>query len=100
MEPLLIGAGSEHRAALSDLAFELAQHASGFRRSLPAGVLAALAELVRSMNCYYSNLIAGHDTHPVDIERALNDDYSADPEKRIWRRVTASAGTIWTGAAT
>jgi len=34
------------------------------------------------MNCYYSNLIEGHDTHPVDIERALNDDYSKDPKKR------------------
>jgi Fic family protein len=34
------------------------------------------------MNCYYSNLIEGHDTHPVDIERALNKDYSADSRKR------------------
>ena len=34
------------------------------------------------MNCYYSNLIEGHDTHPVDIERALRNDYSAEPEKR------------------
>jgi Fic family protein len=42
----------------------------------------ALADLVRAMNCYYSNLIEGHDTHPVDIERALRNDYSADPKKR------------------
>jgi Fic family protein len=34
------------------------------------------------MNCYYSNLIEGHDTHPVDIERALKGDYSNDPKKR------------------
>jgi Fic family protein len=34
------------------------------------------------MNCYYSNLIEGHDTHPVDIERALRDDYSGDAGKR------------------
>lgn len=34
------------------------------------------------MNCYYSNLIEGHDTHPIDIERALNEDYSADAKKR------------------
>ena len=26
------------------------------------------------MNCYYSNLIEGHDTHLIDIERALRDD--------------------------
>jgi len=34
------------------------------------------------MNCYYSNLIEGHDTHPIDIERALNKEYSADTTKR------------------
>src|SRR5438046_1453194 len=34
------------------------------------------------MNCYYSNLIEGHDTHPVDIERALKGDYSDDAKKR------------------
>jgi Fic family protein len=34
------------------------------------------------MNCYYSNLIEGHDTHPVDIERAMKNDYSSDVRKR------------------
>ena len=34
------------------------------------------------MNCYYSNLLEGHDTHPVDIERALQNDYSRDTRKR------------------
>jgi len=82
MEPLLISEGSPHRPALSDLAVELAAGAAGFRRSLPGGVSSALADLVRSMNCYYSNLIEGHDTHPVDIERALNNDYSANADKR------------------
>src|ERR1700685_279597 len=56
MGPLLISEDSRHRGALADL--------------------------VRSMNCYYSNLIEGHDTHPVDIERALKNDYSADRTKR------------------
>jgi len=67
---------------LADLALELATRSEGFRRSLPPSIATALADLVRSMNCYYSNLIEGHNTHPVDIERALNNDYSADPEKR------------------
>jgi hypothetical protein len=67
MEPLLISDGSRHRAALTDLALELAQKSAGFRRSLPESLLTSLADLVRSMNCYYSNLIEGHDTHPVDI---------------------------------
>jgi Fic family protein len=82
MEPLLIRESSRHRGALTDLAIELAARSAGFRRSLPHGVLTALAELVRAMNCYYSNLIEGHDTHPVDIERALRNDHSADAHKR------------------
>jgi Fic family protein len=82
MEPLVLAQGSPHRPALGDLAIELATRSTGFRRSLSAGVATALADLVRSMNCYYSNLIEGHDTHPVDIERALKKDYSADPTKR------------------
>lgn len=82
MEPLLIGEDSRHRKALTDLAIDLAAKSAGFRRSLPQGLLTALSSLVRSMNCYYSNLIEGHDTHPIDIERALKNDYSADPKKR------------------
>jgi hypothetical protein len=57
MEPLLISSSSKHRGELSDLAVELASHSSGFRRSLPEGILSALADLVRSMNCYYRNVI-------------------------------------------
>lgn len=82
MAPMLVGEDSRHRGALTDLAVDLAARSAGFRRSLPAGILNALAGLVRSMNCYYSNLIEGHDTHPVDIERALQNDYSADAKKR------------------
>ena len=82
MEPLLIAEGSPYRGELTDIAIEVAARSAGFRRSLPDGVRTALADLVRAMNCYYSNLIEGHDTHPVDIERALKNDYSDDPRKR------------------
>ena len=82
MEPLLIGTGSTHRAELTDLALDLAARSVGFRRSLPASLIRSLADLVRAMNCYYSNLIEGHDTHPIDIERALKGDYSQDVRKR------------------
>ena len=67
MEPLLLSADSRHRPALNDLAMEIVSASAGLRRSLPVGVATALANLVRAMNCYYSNLIEGHDTHPVDI---------------------------------
>ena len=82
MEPLLVSEGSTQRGALTDLAVELAQRAAGLRRSLPEGLGTTVADLVRAMNCYYSNLIEGHDTHPVDIERALKNDYSSDLRKR------------------
>jgi Fic family protein len=81
MEPLLIGETSRHRDSLADLALELTHKSAGFRRSLPDSLVTSLAELVRAMNCYYSNLIEGHDTHPLDIERALKNDYSNDPRK-------------------
>lgn len=82
MEPMIIGNAARQRAALNDLALDLAQKSAGFRRSLPASLVASLADLVRSMNCYYSNLIEGHNTHPIDIERALKGDYSKDTKKR------------------
>ncbi len=82
IEPLVLSEDSKHRSALTDLTVELASRSAGFRYSLPQGVLSSLAKLVRAMNCYYSNLIEGHETHPIDIERALKEDYSAEPEKR------------------
>ena len=82
MEPLLVREDSRHRGELTDLAVDLVGKSAGFKRSLPQSLLGSLADLVRAMNCYYSNLIEGHDTHPVDIERALKNDYSADPQKR------------------
>jgi len=66
MEPLMVQSQAKQREELADLALQLT----------------ALSHLVRSMNCYYSNLIEGHDTHPIDIERALNKDFSVDPEQR------------------
>ena len=82
MEPMLIPEGSKHRARLNELVFELVSAAASFKTSLPAGMVAALSDLVRSMNCYYSNLIEGHHTHPVDIERALAEDFSTNKEQR------------------
>ena len=82
MEPMTLGDGYRHKGRVTDLAFDLAQKSAGFKRSLPATLLSSLADLVRSMNCYYSNLIEGHDTHPIDIERALRNDYSGDSKQR------------------
>lgn len=82
MEPMLVPEDSRARAKLAELAFELSKASAAFRASLPVGLTAPLADLVRSMNCYYSNLIEGHNTHPVDIEKAIHNDLSKDPKKR------------------
>ncbi len=82
MEPVLISGTSKYRGPLSDLALELAAQSARLRGSLPKYAQHSLADLVRAMNCYYSNLIEGHDTHPVDIERALKNDYSTNTKQR------------------
>ena len=80
MEPMLPPDGERN---IEDLAIDLATKASALASQLPHTVGRSMGDLVRSMNCYYSNLIEGHDTHPRDIDRALSHfDYSTDPEKR------------------
>ena len=82
MEPMRISESSRWRGELSELAVGLTYRAAEFKASLPKGIRSALSDLVRNMNCYYSNLIEGHHTHPIAIERALNELYDADPETR------------------
>lgn len=73
---------AEGNSVLDDLVFDLVQKSSALASQLHPVVQRSVGNLVRSMNCYYSNLIEGHDTHPWDIERALAKDYASEPEKR------------------
>ncbi|MEZ5514365.1 MAG: Fic family protein [Steroidobacteraceae bacterium] len=73
---------AEGAAVLENLAFDLAREASELAAQLQRVVRLSVADLVRSMNCYYSNLIEGHNTHPRDIDRAMAADYSSDPRRR------------------
>jgi Fic family protein len=41
-----------------------------------------LASLVRIINTYYSNLIEGHNTRPLEIKRALAGNFDQDDERR------------------
>ncbi|MEQ1715510.1 MAG: hypothetical protein ABL907_05930 [Hyphomicrobium sp.] len=59
-------------AKIADVVAEIAAASATLDRALHPKTAANLAELVRMMNCYYSNLIEGHDTRPRDIERATN----------------------------
>lgn len=79
MEPVM---PEEATGALEDLAVELTEKAHRLAGHIHPVVRRSVGDLVRSMNCYYSNLIEGHDTHPRDIEKALAKDFSAQPKQR------------------
>jgi len=68
--------------SVADLVAELSAASATLGQSLHPRTAANLAELVRIMNTYYSNLIEGHDTRPRDIERALVGDFDRDEGRR------------------
>jgi Fic family protein len=67
---------------LEGLVIELLEKATKLSGTMNPITRAAIADFLRPMNSYYSNLIEGHDTHPLDINRALKNDYSKDKAKR------------------
>ena len=79
IEPCLL---ESYPQALADIIAELVGAAAKLGAGLHPTSAASLAELVRVMNCYYSNLIEGHNTRPRDIERALADDLEPEGERR------------------
>ena len=79
MEPLLPG---EADGQSSELALALIRGAERLRGSLHPVTRKFVADLVRSMNSYYSNLIEGHRTKPRDIDAAMRKDFSSDPSQR------------------
>jgi len=79
MEPMF---PEDDSGKLTELALELLSKSARLSGTLNPITLNALAYFIRPMNSYYSNLIEGHDTHPIDIARALKNDYSKDKLKR------------------
>ena len=67
---------------LMDVVAELAAAAETLGKGLHPATAANLADVVRIMNTYYSNLIEGHNTRPHDIARALAGDLDENPERR------------------
>jgi Fic family protein len=67
---------------LGDAITELSAEAERLGHRLHPRTAENLADLVRVMNCYYSNLIEGHNTTPRDIERALAGELAAEEERR------------------
>lgn len=69
-----------------DVVADITAAAAVLGRALHPTTAARLADLVRLMNCYYSNLIEGHDTRPRDIERALAGDLDQNESCRNLQR--------------
>ena len=69
-------------AEIADVIAELTAASATLGRALHPRTAANLADLVRVMNTYYSNLIEGHNTRPRDIERALAGQFDEDEGRR------------------
>lgn len=67
---------------IADVIADLSAAATTLGLRLHPRTAGSLADLVRIMNTYYSNLIEGHDTHPRDIERALAAQFEAEGGRR------------------
>jgi Fic family protein len=78
------------RGEIIDLVAEIAADAMRLGTHLHPRTAATLADLVRVMNCYYSNLIEGHNTRPRDIEAALRGE-TAEPLRRQHLQLEAVA---------
>lgn len=80
MEPLL---PQEQGARLSELTCDILKASGCLTGQVHSPlVLQRVADVVREMNCYYSNLIEGHKTTPRDIGRALKSDFSENETLR------------------
>jgi len=80
IEPCLLG--EYVPSYTTGLMLELIEKASLLKAELHPRTAESLASVVRVMNCYYSNLIEGHKTKLVDIERAINDDFEDNYKTR------------------
>jgi Fic family protein len=67
---------------VSDIIAELAAASAKLGSRLNLRTASNLADVVRIMNTYYSNLIEGHHTRPRDIERALAGQFDKDKQRR------------------
>lgn len=79
IEPALL---EDAPVEITDVIAELSGKAATLGSALHPRTASNLADLVRIMNTYYSNLIEGHHTRPRDIERALSGELDQDAKRR------------------
>lgn len=73
---------TDPKGELLEKASMLWRDSATLKRGLPQKSRIAVADVVISMNGYYSNLIEGHRTRPADIEAALARNFSNVPKER------------------
>lgn len=73
--------------AMTEKAGDIARLSIRLGATAHPSALAAVRELVRSMNSYYSNRIEGQGTHPHHIDRALRQEFSEKPDVARLQRV-------------
>ncbi|MGV3682108.1 MAG: Fic family protein [Acidovorax sp.] len=83
-EPLL---PTQDLAELGEATRRIFEKSAALKAAASPEARAALREIVRSMNSYYSNRIEGQATHPANIERALRHDFSDTPDVARRQRV-------------
>ena len=71
MEPLLIDATRLAHQELLGLAQQLSEASAALDARLSPLTAQGMSALVMGMNCYYSNLLEGHQTLPIDIDAAI-----------------------------
>jgi Fic family protein len=84
-EPLLPGSAS--LPPLLELAHTLQEHGWRLCGNAMPGLRLQLIPLLRAMNSYYTNKIEGQHTFPADIEEALRNQFSADPDRARRQRL-------------
>jgi Fic family protein len=85
MEPLL--PAERLQGPLLERAHDLIRQSERLAGRSQAQALPALRQLLRAMNSYYSNKIEGQHTLPMDIARALHNDYASDAEQARRQRL-------------
>jgi len=79
IEPLLPAYGKDK---LTEKSITLLSLAGGLGVNLNVDTLKEVSGLVINMNSYYSNLIEGNRTTPLEIEKAMAERFSKDPDLR------------------
>ena len=82
MEPMIPSEGGIDKSALPGLALDLERKAANLAGMVNPITAQVLEEYMRVINSYYSNLIEGNSTHPRDIRKAMQGEYSEDPARR------------------